>query len=296
MPRAVALLAVGGVLGLMGLWLTDSFVAVADWAQAGQRAAQDQMAMTLRALHAGTPGALAGLWGLCFVYGFVHAMGPGHGKLVVGAYGIGTNASLVRLGGIAMLGALGQALTAILLVLGGAALLGLTRAGMEQFATRWLDRAALWAVLALGLWLVLRGVRAFWRSRPVKLDHGAQEICTTCGHRHAPDPAIAAHAQTWREMAAVIGAIALRPCTGALFVLLLTWRMELVWQGVGGVLAMALGTGMVTVAAALFAGSARRTAFAMPAIAGLAPALAPMIEILAGSVIALLALNMLNSA
>lgn len=295
MPRAVALIAICGALGLLVLWLTGGSAALADWAQTAQRTAQDRMATTLRALHAGAPGALAGLWGLCFAYGFVHAIGPGHGKLVVGAYGMGTNASLVRLGGIAMLGALGQALTAILLVLGGAALLGLTRAGMEEFAIRWLDRAALLAVLALGLWLVIRGVRAFYRSRPAAQDQSAQDICPSCGYSHAPDPVVVARAQSWREMAAVIGAISLRPCTGALFVLLLTWRMGLVWQGVGGVLAMALGTGLVTVAAALLAGGARRGAFSVPAMARFSPVLVPVFEILAGGVIMLLALNMLNS-
>lgn len=295
MPRAVALIAICGALGLLVLWLTDGGAAVADWAQTAQRAAQDRMAATLRALHAGAPGALAGLWGLCFAYGFVHAIGPGHGKLVVGAYGMGTDASLARLGGIAMLGAFGQALTAILLVLGGAALLGLTRAGMEEFATMWLDRAALWAVLALGLWLVIRGVRAFYRARPAAQDHGAQDICPSCGHSHAPDPGVVARAQSWREMAAVIGAISLRPCTGALFVLLLTWRMGLVWQGVGGVLAMALGTGLVTVTAALLAGGARRGAFSVPAMARFSPVLMPAFETLAGGVIVLLAMNMLNS-
>lgn len=295
MPRAVALVAICGALGLLVLWLTGGSAALADWAQTAQRTAQDRMATTLRALHAGAPGALAGLWGLCFAYGFVHAIGPGHGKLVVGAYGMGTNASLARLGGIAMLGALGQALTAILLVLGGAALLGLTRAGMEDFATRWLDRAALLAVLALGLWLVVRGARAFYRSRPAAQDHSAQDICPSCGHSHAPDPVAVARAQSWREMAAIIGAISLRPCTGALFVLLLTWRMGLVWQGVGGVLAMALGTGLVTVTAALLAGGARRGAFSVPAMARFSPVLMPAFETLAGGVIMLLALNMLNS-
>ena len=288
MPRAIAITGLLAALALGAFWQMGGMDAFALWAQDAQRAAQDRIADALRALRLGAPGALAGLWGLCFAYGFAHAIGPGHGKMVMGAYGVGTETALTRLAAIAMLAAFGQAVTAILLVFAGAGLLGLTRTGMEEVAGDQLERVGLFAILALGLWLVFRGARGMVRQRNQL--QGAQDACPGCGHTHAPDPAQVTQARSLREVAALIAAISLRPCTGALFVLILTWRMGLVWQGVGAVLAMALGTGLVTVAAALLAGGARRGAFAMPSIARLAPA----IEVAAGGAIAILTLNMLN--
>lgn len=291
MPRAltIAALAVGGLFALLSL--AGGADGVTAWAQGVQTAAQDRLALTLRALHAGTPGALATLWGVCFVYGFAHAVGPGHGKLVLGAYGAGADVPLSRLGMIGMASALGQALTAIMLVYLGAWALGLTRAEMEAASDTWLNKASLWAVLAIGAWLVVRGARALTPKRVVHGLAGAG-ACHSCGHHHAPDPAQAAQTRTWQDAAAMVVAISLRPCTGALFVLILTWRMGLVWQGVGAVLAMALGTGLVTVAVALAAGTARRNAVTL---AGFSRS-APFLEVSAGVVIVFLALHMLNFA
>lgn len=292
MSRSIGLLVVGLIALLGWLWLSGNVQPIADWAQDVQVTVQDQMATALRALHSGAPGALAGLWGLCFVYGFAHAIGPGHGKLVLGAYGAGANVSLARLGGIGMASAFGQAVTAILLVYLGAWLLGLTRAEMESASDQWLDRASLWAVLLIGGWLVFRGARSAF-AMPTGIGTPAiAGVCRRCGHSHAPDPAQVAHAGTWPEAVALVAAISLRPCTGALFVLVLTWRMDLVWQGVGAVLAMAFGTGLVTVAVALMAGSARRSTIGLQGM----PRFVPVLEVAAGALIMLLAVNMLNSA
>ncbi|NBB97803.1 MAG: hypothetical protein GVY34_06470 [Alphaproteobacteria bacterium] len=288
MPRAVAFAALAAALGVLLFWRLGGIELVAAWAQGAQRAAQGQLAQALRALHAGAPGALISLWGLCFAYGFLHAIGPGHGKLVIGAYGAGTDIGLSRLAGIALLAAFGQAVTAIALVGAGAGLLGLTRAGMEDVARDWMDRAAVLAVLAVGAWLVWRAGHALYRQR--RHAQPVPHVCASCGHSHAPDPDKVAKARSWREVAALVGAISLRPCTGAVFVLILTWRMGLVWQGIAGVLLMALGTGLVTVAAAVLAGGARRGALDLPGLAGLAP----VMEFTAGIAIVILALNMLN--
>lgn len=292
MSRAISFLVLGLVALCAVIWLSGGMQHIANWALDMQTSVQASMASALRALHAGTPGALLGLWGLCFAYGFAHAIGPGHGKLVLGAYGAGANVTLARLSGIGMASALGQAATAIALVYLGAWLLGLTRAEVEGASRQWLDTASLWAILLVGGWLVFRGARSVLASQARANADPLAEVCHECGHRHAPDPAQVARAGTWPEAAALVAAIALRPCTGALFVLILTWRMNLVWQGIGAVLAMAVGTGLVTVAVAVMAGSARRSAIGFGALSRFVPVL----ELLAGGLIVLLALNMLNSA
>ena len=54
------------------------------WASARQHEVQDAMAAAIRAIKAGDPRAVVSLCLLSGAYGFVHAMGPGHGKVLLG--------------------------------------------------------------------------------------------------------------------------------------------------------------------------------------------------------------------
>lgn len=322
MRRVSALLlpATAGVVLLAALWLwaMGGATDVARAASAWQHEVQDGMARALRALRAGEPGALLALWGLCLGYGVLHAAGPGHGKLVVGGYGLARRVAALKLAGLALASSLAQAGTAIALVLAGMLLLGLTREGMTELADG--DLAALSAILIglVGLWLLVRGVLSLWRLRAAPAPHahvpapahapahapadplglgslapGGGEVCATCGHAHGPTAEQAARVGSWREALAVIAAVAARPCTGALFLLILTWRMGIFGAGVVGALLMALGTAAVTVAAALAAVALRETALAR---APSGPALARtmgLVEVAAGAAVVLLAWQML---
>jgi ABC-type nickel/cobalt efflux system permease component RcnA len=276
------------------LWLLGGAEDVARRAAEGQQAAQQAMAGALRSLRAGEPGALAALWGVCFAYGFFHAAGPGHGKLLIGGYGAGTRVPALRLSGLAVASSLAQGASAVALVYGGVWAFGLTRVQLTDAAEVWLAPLSYAAVGAIGAWLVLRGARKLWRSRPAPaLASGHthhRDAC--CGHSHGPTPEEAARVTGWRDAAALIGAVALRPCTGALFLLVLTWRMDLVWQGIAGVAAMALGTASVTVAVALASVTAREGALAQLSESRALARAVPLLEVSAGALIAALSWQM----
>ena len=78
--------------------------------------------------------------------------------------------------------------------------------------------------------------------------HDTHQHDEHCGHLHAPDPAMLTGRLTWSKASSAILAVGLRPCTGAIFVLVFALAQGFFIAGVAAALAMGLGTGL-TVAA-----------------------------------------------
>ena len=230
------------------LWALGGADQIMRFATDMQRDVQNAMAASLRGLRAGEAGALATLWGLCFAYGFVHAAGPGHGKLVIGGYGAGSSVTARRLAGLALGASLAQAATAIILVYFAALVLGWGRGQMTGLADDVLAPLSYALIGGVGLWLLVRGLR---HLKPQHSHVGDGEICGSCGHAHGPTVAQAQAVTSWRDALFVIGAIAVRPCTGALFLLILTWRFGIDYAGIIGVFVMGLGTASITILVAV---------------------------------------------
>lgn len=294
MRIALQLAAVLIVALAVWLWGFDGAQVLQRWAAEGQRAAQSGMAQGLRALRAGEPGALLTLMAVCFGYGFFHAVGPGHGKLLIGGYGMANRVAVTRLSVLALLSSLAQAGTAILLVYGGVWLFGLGREAMVDAAEDWFAPVSYAAIGAIGLWLAIRGALRLWRTRAVEAGHDHHHhhhdgACDSCGHAHGPTPEQAEHVTSLRDALMLIGAIALRPCTGALFLLILAVRMDIDLAGILGTLAMGLGTASVTLVAAFASVTVREGAMARLAGGPQAVRMMGLIETGAGLVIAVLA-------
>jgi nickel/cobalt exporter len=231
-----------------------------------QRDLQAGLARAARALNAGQPAALWSLVGLSAVYGLAHAAGPGHGKALLGAAAVAGVERPGPLAALAVAAALAQALTAVLVVYGGLMLLSLSpMAALGSDATLFAPLGYA-AAGAFGLLFAWRGARALRQGR---------QAC--CGHSHdAPGGT-----GRWRDRAALVAAIAVRPCGGAMIVLAVAFMAGAPWAGIAAALAMAAGVAAVTAAVAL-GGLAFRGA-ALSAGGGVAAArIAGTLQILAG--------------
>ncbi|MES2435944.1 MAG: hypothetical protein V4586_19190 [Pseudomonadota bacterium] len=303
------LLTLGAIFALilLVLWLSGGLLALERWVIDAQRAIQNELAAGVRAIKQGQPGALAALLAVCFSYGVLHAAGPGHGKVLIGGYGMGRRVAFWSLASISLFASLAQSLVAVALVYAGVALLGWTRDAAQNVAQDVMAPIGTLAIAAVGLWLAARGLRKVWVQSTTPApqaanhdhsydhhdhDHHHDENCG-CGHSHGPSLAEIERATSWKDRAALIVGVALRPCSGALFLLILTWQLDIALAGIAGAFAMGLGTAMITVSVAAMAVWAREGALANLPFDRVAQIL-PWVEVLAGCLITVIALTLLT--
>ena len=286
-PRPVAVpFQATGPLGRLFAWVLDK-----------QQGLQRMLATSVKGLKTDNPmaGAVT-LAGLSFLYGILHAVGPGHGKTIISSYVV-ANEETVRRGVIISFIAAGlQALTAVVLV--GLLLFGLNASGLQVNAWSNQLESVSYAMIALvGLYLLTTQLlRLFrnWRGVPAAhaadkqpahshAEHHSQDHAHhdhTHGHAHDHDHHDHGHDHqhhhhapgeacdhivdarqlagpfSWRKVMAVVFSVGIRPCTGAILVLVFAVTQGVFWAGVGATFAMALGTAItVAVLATLALGS-----------------------------------------
>jgi nickel/cobalt exporter len=81
-----------------------------------------------------------------------------------------------------------------------------------------------------------------------------------CGENHIADPTTLGGPFDWKRAIAAVAAVGIRPCTGALIVLVFAFAQGLTGAGVLAVFAMAIGTGATVAALATLAVAARGVA------------------------------------
>ena len=286
---------------------------------------------------------ISGLWliGLSFLYGVLHAAGPGHGKAVITSYLLARGETVKRGIVLAFASATLQALVAIALVTVMAGALNATSMAMTRTAGL-LEIASYILITLVGAWLIFGRVRALLRGRRRVVTaeerwrgdddhglparslsaaahadahhhthdhhlghdhhhhdhvHGPDGVCTTCGHSHMPDPRDLegpfSLAKAWNAVLAV----GLRPCTGAILVLVFCFAQGLAWLGVASALAMALGTALtVSLLAGLAVGAKDVATRIAGADTGIGRGVTAAIEIGAAGLVVLLGLMLLGGA
>jgi nickel/cobalt exporter len=205
------------------------------------------------------------LGGLSFLYGVFHAAGPGHGKVVISSYVLANESQLRRGIVLSGLSALMQSLVAIGFVLVLAGVLQLTSTAMGE-AAHWVGVVSYAMVVLLGLWLVLRKVfgRGHHHHDHTGHDHHHHDHDHEHHDHHHDHHDHAEHSMhhaigpgdirgNWREQLGVVLAVGLRPCSGALVVLVFALSQGLLVAGIASVLLMGLGTAITVAALATLA-------------------------------------------
>lgn len=235
-------------------------------------------------------------------YGFVHALGPGHGKYLIGGVGLGTAVPARRLLGLALASSLAQALWAIALVYGGFSLFETSARRMTRLAEDALAPISYLAIGGVGIVLAWRGLRGLMRlsvrGARAQGDHGADHHDhATCGcHAHGPTAQQAAEATTMRNALALVGSIAIRPCTGAIFLLVIAWQMEIRAAGAAAVVVMGMGTAALTGMVAVSSTFARGMTWTTADRSGASALTFPLLQALAGGFVVWMSLIMLRFA
>jgi len=233
-----------------------------------------EMAGAIRAIQDGGLHAIWAMITISFLYGVFHAAGPGHGKAVIGTYLLSHESKLKKGIALSFASAFIQGLSAIVLVEGLVGIIGLSRSDAKD-AVPMLEMVSFGLIALIGLVLVKRGGQALWRLNRSHHEHEhehehhhthehhhhhSDHVCTTCGHSHAPDPALLTPKSSLKDVLAIIFSVGIRPCSGSVLMLIFAELIGLRFAGIAAVMAISLGTAITVSSLALLAIYFRKTA------------------------------------
>ena len=253
-PLAVFLLLLAGGASLLIHYWPRILLSSIIW----QRELHQELAGLLRQVKENPMQAGMTLAGFSLIYGVIHAIGPGHGKIVITTY-LATHPSRLKNSlKLTFASAIVQGLVAILLV---SVVLGVLQLSSRQLhqSSFWMERGSFILVMLLGLLLCWRALKRMWQTinslRPVHAmkihslspmgneTHVHDEHCG-CGHQHVPNDQQLQAGGDLRTQVAIVLAMGLRPCSGAIMVLLFSKVIGVYNWGVISAITMAIGTSL----------------------------------------------------
>lgn len=232
------------------------------------------------------------------LYGVLHALGPGHGKVVIATF-LATHPARVKTSiRLTLLASLLQGSVAIGLVTVMLIILQ-TSSRQLHLSSFWLEKGSYLLVIGLGVLMGYRALRALWRAlrpRPAPLfrafqPHHQHDAQCGCGHAHLPTPQQMQGSVSLKTQLLVVVSMGLRPCSGAIMMLLFAKVIGVYGWGVLSAAVMALGTALTISAIGVLVQQARSVAqrLAQPReTAGSARLLIPLLT-LTGSLILIVA-------
>ncbi|WP_038908751.1 nickel/cobalt transporter [Dickeya oryzae] len=261
-PLALFVLLLGVAAWQAWVWWPSLLLQSVEW----QRSLHQQMSDLMEQVHARPQQAGWTLVMFSLVYGVLHAIGPGHGKVVIATY-LATHPSRLKSSlQLTLAAALLQGLVAIILVTVVLAVLQLSSRTLH-ISSFWMEKLSFVLVTGLGGWLCLRALRRLLtvlfpqskprihaltplnapvpgrRLTPPATRHQHDAHCG-CDHQHVPSADTLNHSDGWRTRLMVVLAMGMRPCSGAILVLLFAKVLDVFVWGVISALTMALGTAL----------------------------------------------------
>ena len=255
------------------------------------------------------------LLALSFAYGVFHAAGPGHGKAVISAYMISSGETVRRGIALSFIAAFVQAVSAILIVGVAAVIFRVTAVTMTR-ATDWFEILSYALVALVGAWLLWS--KTFGGGHHHHHHHADapgeehddyhhhdqhdQDHDHEHEHKHAHAGAlVGGPVRSWGQTLAgawsAILAVGVRPCSGAIIVLVFALSQGLFAAGVAATFVMALGTGLTVAALAVVAVTARGLAVRLAGVDSPATGrIVRVAEILAAAAVLVLGLVLLGGA
>jgi nickel/cobalt transporter (NicO) family protein len=236
--------------------------------------------------------ALWGLLGISFTYGIFHAAGPGHGKAVISSYLLANEETWRRGITLSFAAAVMQSLTAVIIVGVAAAFLGATAKLMGN-TVRIIEIVSYGLIMLLGarlLWVKGRSFIAALHALKTGPETTKAETHDNCccnhpptprhggfhcheaahhehepdilpwGHAHGPEPQELSGPGGWRRGLSAIVAVGMRPCSGAIIVLVFALAQGLFWAGIVSTFVMGFGTAITVAAIATLAVGAKALA------------------------------------
>ena len=220
-------------------------VLIVEW----QKTLHEMLADHINAVSANAFQYGGALIGLSFLYGVFHAVGPGHGKAVIVTY-LGTNKESLWNGVIiAFSAAVLQSVIAIALVSVLAQVLEFKLVDVQNYGND-IALVSYILVMMLGFLLLITSIRRLIklnrsRSRIHHEVHDSHEHSHDhesdcgCSHVHAPEE----NQSIWQTLTVILS-MGIRPCSGAIVVLIYAHLVGVYFYGVLATFLMGVGTGL----------------------------------------------------
>ncbi|MDC1382826.1 nickel/cobalt transporter [Candidatus Puniceispirillum sp.] len=222
--------------------------------QSTQRGLHLTLSTALRTIKADGYEASLTLIGLSFIYGVFHAAGPGHGKIIISTYLFSHESQLKRGILLSFSSSIAQGFTAIFIVTIAILVFDYTMRQTQGVANI-LEIGSFALIMVVGFFIFFTRsaslVKSF-RGTSTNGDFVGLDHSPDCSHQHGPKKSDLENPLTFKTFVGIVASIGIRPCSGALIVLLLSYSLNIPLAGIFSVLAMSIGTALTVSLLAVF--------------------------------------------